>query len=157
MTTRYARPSDERPSESMLPLQLRRRSWIVKTNEIKLDKNVMTSTIEIEKFDIDPTLNGKSGGNKRGDLSDFFDGEDEEQALSESDLSHVVKRADLERNPIEFFSGDDPIFNLANLGMRIKQLTKPQVYKLTAIIIAVILCYVGIYLWFDIKLDEAYD
>ena len=141
----------------MLPTQLRRRSWTIKTGDIKLDKNVMTSTIEIEKFDLDHTLRGAGGGGKRGDISDFFEGDDDELAPTESDLSHVIKRADRDRNPIEIFSGQDPMFNLANLGLRIRMLQRCQIYKLLLILLVVFLCYLAIYLWFDLKLDEAYD
>lgn len=40
-----------------------------------------------------------------GDMSELYDFDDEEDALTESDHSRVIKRAELPRKPIEFFSG----------------------------------------------------
>ena len=55
------------------------------------------------------------------DISDLYD--DDDYVPSESDLSHVIRRAERQRK-IEVFSGKDPMFNIANLVLRVKMLTR---------------------------------
>lgn len=60
----------------------------------------MASTIEIEKFEVDRTM--KMG---LGDISDLYDFDDDEAALTTLDQSYVVRHAERPREPIEVFSG----------------------------------------------------
>eukprot|EP00353_Schmidingerella_taraikaensis_P002476 CAMPEP_0185599102 /NCGR_PEP_ID=MMETSP0434-20130131/82464_1 /TAXON_ID=626734 ORGANISM="Favella taraikaensis, Strain Fe Narragansett Bay" /NCGR_SAMPLE_ID=MMETSP0434 /ASSEMBLY_ACC=CAM_ASM_000379 /LENGTH=111 /DNA_ID=CAMNT_0028228359 /DNA_START=1811 /DNA_END=2143 /DNA_ORIENTATION=- len=111
----------------------------------------MTSTIEIEKFEVDHTLCGKhqrganAAGGAIGDMSDYLD-YDDELAPTESDLSHVIKRADRNSKPIEVFTGQDPVFNVQNLCLRISMLERPQIIKMVLFVLLVLGCYIGVYL-----------
>lgn len=70
-----------------MPASLRVKSFVISTDDIKLDKGLMTSTIEIEKVYTD-----KKNRNKRDfdeDSDDYNNRDRTELAPSESDMSVV--------------------------------------------------------------------
>ena len=86
--------------ESRIPVQLREQNFTIASSEIKLDKDFMASTIEIEKFEVDRSK--KMG---LGDLSELYDIDDDEAALVTLDQSYVVRHEEKPSKPIEFFKG----------------------------------------------------
>lgn len=102
-----------------MPASLRVKSFVISTEDIKLDKGLMTSTIEIEKVYADRKYRNKKDFDE--DSEDFNNGGDRTEIWepSESDMSAVERKRVGPRGGIDVFTGDDPIFNVHNLKLRI--------------------------------------
>ena len=132
-----------------MPPALRVKPFVISTEDIKLDKGLMTSTIEIEKFKAD---------DKRLKHKDFDDDSDgwnrdrTEMAPSESDLSQVMKKRVGPGKSINIFTGEDPMFNVHNLKLRVQGIQRKDVYMI-AIVVFVLACAVSaVLVWFKIVL-----
>ena len=132
-----------------MPTQLRVKEFVISTDDIKLDRGIMTSTIEIEKFD--PDLKRRRAN--AYDDEDDYAGMQTDIALSENDVSHVIRQRSGPSRKIEIFSGTDPMFNCKNLKLRLQEISRKDIILLSIGVFFFILAITSVILWFKIFLN----
>ena len=131
----------------MLPLPLRVKPFVISMEDIKLEKGLYPSTIEIERFnDSKRNIRGRADGDENNERGESVE-------VSFVDVSQVIRNKDRTKS-IEIFSGEDPMFNCKNLGLRIKSLERKHYWQLALILLLLGLAIGAVLAWFKIFLKN---
>ena len=144
-----------------LPELLRVKDFVITTEDVRLAKNLMTRTVEITKFQVDhmdPSGSGAGIGNNWRTYTSGHGGDNEFDRASSICFSQDEFAANLRSKkmvkPFEWFSGEDPCCNCANLAIRMKGATRKEIAFLVLWVFVLLLAIIAVVFWFNVVLAD---
>ena len=132
-----------------MPEEYRVKDFVITTEDIKLAKSLVTRPVEITRFMTEAS---------RGPLQDTSKQEIDLDRASSIAISQDEFAANLRskkiRKRIEWFSGEDPCCNCANLKLKLKILTKCQIAVFVVWLLVLVASTLLVLGWFHHVMTE---